>query len=894
MNHVFKNFTSALLGAAALASLATGCVREPIPVNPTYNPETNSVMTKLVLNVDTNSKTKMSAENVQTEGSEFLGMEAVHLLTYNLPYAPSYSTAPHDGDNYGRFFFTPYYKSGGTGTTIEATQDYDLGRLFERNAISSTNQSRTLEIALPLGTNSLSIYGKALNTGGAELQGQVTLAGDPSNLATISFGLTPRLAKENKAKYYAGAFVFQNILTSLVIAGLVKECGDDTNLTNTPPTITPGYWESPTGTADKRYMIWYPQDSNTPSITKNANGEPLNPTSTGGTLHDNQTITWEGKEYTFHMGSLTWKLLGRMYEYAEDPSITIPPKTLATDWGAPNFDLTALGQTLGQAYSRLVNINSVVDGKGTAETEDDITLKEIRAGSAPAILRTMRDLAAVVNKCATASPTRWEDVVVKQLAIEILNRIKLFFEYDTSGSLCFKQASAIVSELDKYMTEERWNMAVGTETAAGTGEVTYRSAVNTYFNVENSTYLSETTTYSYEGFPMNVGLPTGAAYMKSETYPTVKNKPERFLFDENIPAYGMGGATFNIFDYCYPAELMYYGNSPIRVANVDKTASQFPGSLSEWDNDLIWNPDGTEESKKWTKFGTVSSATRSVAMIDHINYGTALLKASVKYESAGEKAVDNYLEDNNFAIHGEAANKIYVIPGTGYSTNGLKVTGIVVGGQPAAVTWDFTRKPDQDDYSSIEFIDDSNDEKYQTFKNFTFTDQFTKMIYDKVNKIQVKKTESVDIYTLCWDNYDATKIPAEQSDVYIALELLNDTGQDFYGETNMVRNGGTFYLVGKMDLAAAKAAAASALPTLSRDNYHYPPFNPKTGETINALRVFMQDYMTIATLTINKDALKHAYVTVPDLRASQVSLGVSIDVQWQSGLTFNVEMGKLD
>lgn len=104
MNHVFKNFTSALLGAAALASLATGCVREPIPVNPTYNPETNSVMTKLVLNVDTNSKTKMSAENVQTEGSEFLGMEAVHLLTYNLPYAPSYSTAPHDGDNYGRFF----------------------------------------------------------------------------------------------------------------------------------------------------------------------------------------------------------------------------------------------------------------------------------------------------------------------------------------------------------------------------------------------------------------------------------------------------------------------------------------------------------------------------------------------------------------------------------------------------------------------------------------------------------------------------------------------------------------------------------------------------------------------------------------------------------------------
>ena len=166
------------------------------------------------------------------------------------------------------------------------------------------------------------------------------------------------------------------------------------------------------------------------------------------------------------------------------------------------------------------------------------------------------------------------------------------------------------------------------------------------------------------------------------------------------------------------------------------------------------------------------------------------------------------------------------------------------------------------------------------------------MIYDKVDRVQITKAGSVDIYTLCWDNYDATKQPDKQSDVYIALELLNDTGQDFYGETNMVRNGGTFYLVGKITL---KNAVTESVPsTLSRSNYHYPPFNPYTGATIDAPRVFMQDYMTIATLTLKKDALKHAYVTVPDLRASQVSLGVSIDVTWESGLQFDVDMGKLE
>ena len=51
-------------------------------------------------------------------------------------------------------------------------------------------------------------------------------------------------------------------------------------------------------------------------------------------------------------------------------------------------------------------------------------------------------------------------------------------------------------------------------------------------------------------------------------------------------------------------------------------------------------------------------------------------------------------------------------------------------------------------------------------------------------------------------------------------------------------------------------------------------------------RVFIQDYTTTANFTIN--SLKNAYVTIPDLRASKLQLGLSVDLSWRAGLTYNV------
>ncbi len=50
--------------------------------------------------------------------------------------------------------------------------------------------------------------------------------------------------------------------------------------------------------------------------------------------------------------------------------------------------------------------------------------------------------------------------------------------------------------------------------------------------------------------------------------------------------------------------------------------------------------------------------------------------------------------------------------------------------------------------------------------------------------------------------------------------------------------------------------------------------------------------MTTANFKFDTYSLQHAYLTVPDLRSSSVTLGLSVDLQWSTGLTFdNITIG---
>ena len=112
----------------------------------------------------------------------------------------------------------------------------------------------------------------------------------------------------------------------------------------------------------------------------------------------------------------------------------------------------------------------------------------------------------------------------------------------------------------------------------------------------------------------------------------------------------------------------------------------------------------------------------------------------------------------------------------------------------------------------------------------------------------------------------------------IVVEFTNNSGNVFRGHNNeLIPAGAKFYMVATLDPSAQAGVT-----------------QPQS-ETIN--QVFRQDYTTVANLTINtNDATDHnkglgaAYNVIPDLRTPALSIGLSVDLTWQTGLTFDVNM----
>lgn len=166
---------------------------------------------------------------------------------------------------------------------------------------------------------------------------------------------------------------------------------------------------------------------------------------------------------------------------------------------------------------------------------------------------------------------------------------------------------------------------------------------------------------------------------------------------------------------------------------------------------------------------------------------------------------------------------------------GFPVTGILIGGQPASVDW-----------------------KYEP----TSTD-FANTIYDQNmnGTITAGTTASTPNYTLVFDNKSTDK-----KTVFVTIELKNNSGMDFYGQDGIIPKDAKFYLVGKLD---PEATTGTTKPT-------------------GVDRVFVQDHITTANFTI-KD-LKKAYNCIPDLRTSGINVGLAVDLSWQEGITFDVDL----
>lgn len=316
-------------------------------------------------------------------------------------------------------------------------------------------------------------------------------------------------------------------------------------------------------------------------------------------------------------------------------------------------------------------------------------------------------------------------------------------------------------------------------------------------------------------FPGKFNLPDGAASLSwiAGESKFAYNAPENVTIGS--------GNYINYQNICYPAELSYFVNTTTMVSDKDMSnLSEFP-AYNEWTN-----PTGANWTGKNFEESAVTNTTKTVGLKEPVQYSVAVLKSTVRCNAAT-------LEDNAKQMGGSNTDQQISVP-----TDGVKVTGILIGGQPASVDWQY--EP-------------------------TSSETFANTIYDKeMNGSMYAKHEasaSNANYTLVFDN----KKSDAQSPVYVTLELENNSDKNFYGKDGIILQGAKFYLVGQL--------------------------NPNTNGLTNpnsVNRVFVQDYVTTANFKI-KD-LKSAYNCIPDLRTSGINVGLAVDLDWKSGITFDVDI----
>lgn len=767
----------ALVGTMVLAAAA--CQREQLAT--TEAPEetgVKEVATQFVLNVAKAPTTKMSAESVQLN-QNFRGMDNAKIYVYNTGLAPAkdayvVKTSGWDATDYKVFDLGVLYSDGSVdnenhpadNTTDPATPAYN------DNLANSSN--RVLQLSIPVGTDAVLIYGKAIKGNNAK-DADV----GASNMDATKFMDNPEgtviaarkiLDTETKVSQY-------DATASLMIYLINDILGIEV------PDVTDVLYGFPGHT----YPVVHP-------------GDP-------------ETTTYNGDGYR----ALSWNALGHQYEIQTKGAASRYSEAAGFGMGR---NINGLEEVLGRCYFLFTDIK---DG-------------EYRVGSSGAVKMMIADMYKVIKDASDAIPTNEDEANAKRLAVAILNKAKKYFSIDGGGE--YYQISELKTELGVAWNAE-WNNA---------------QDLNGYpfedFGVPRG---AAQLAFFMEGAAMS-GAPTGVG---TDANGDGKNDEDVFYYlHPNKPLVNPNMASFEPRKYLYPAELWYYVNSPIRVTSkADLLVSDYPDGVNPWKDEASWTADG------WQAKGKVSSSTRGVAVKNSINYGVALLKTTVALPDA------KYY-DNRKALTDDTTDREIDASDIHFELN-----GVLVGGVNPRMNWQFTRK-----YTTTGDHEGLGD-----------LSQFDGVIYD--SSIANKSVPSVvgkENYTLVYDNYNSS---GDQDKVYIALEFKN-LGDPFWGKHNLIPKDGYFYLVALIPAPTSAQAGELTWPT----DHQIPPVygvgeavpeGKEPGESKKIARVFMQDFMTSITFKLKEHSLKNAYYTMPDLRAAQMSLGLSVDLQWTPGLVYN-------
>ena len=338
------------------------------------------------------------------------------------------------------------------------------------------------------------------------------------------------------------------------------------------------------------------------------------------------------------------------------------------------------------------------------------------------------DATALANYMTTiANTTGWSTTTDPTLKSYYLDFIRMGSEGAGLMSGAAANIKAFVAAL-KVVLEER-------KTTASDDIKTIINAI--IANIDGTNISTNT-------YPRSLGLPDGAAAIRwTGSQFEVKTTTTQL---DNING---------INRYTYPAELMFFVDSPIRTSaeEVSKTTYQ--------NTDKLWSAFLNTYYKGST---AVNTNTKAVAVENPIQYGVAKL--------------DLTLTTMNATLM-DAKDK--EVPNTSMTT--LPLRGVIIGGQH---TVGFNMKPQG-----------------------AQTDVDGRFIYETTVDSTSLATEGYKTSTLVLQSYDNEKVP-------VILEFENKTGHAFVGKDGTVYPGARFYLIAMAD-PAGKGTDAYANRVFTQD-----------------------------------------------------------------------------
>jgi hypothetical protein len=257
-------------------------------------------------------------------------------------------------------------------------------------------------------------------------------------------------------------------------------------------------------------------------------------------------------------------------------------------------------------------------------------------------------------------------------------------------------------------------------------------------NIDNDDAIAGNT------YPRSLGLPDGAA--------AIRWMGDHFeVKTTTTPLDNING----INRYTYPAELMFFADSPIRTSAEEVSKTIYQENTQTWSAFL---------DTYYTGSTVVNTNTKAVAVENPIQYGVAKLDLTLTTMSTTLRdAKDEVVTNANMTT--------------------MPLTGVIIGGQH---TVGFNMKPQGEQ-----------------------TDVDGRFIYETTIDATNYTTQGYKTSTLVLQSYDNEKVP-------VILEFENNTGHAFTGKDGIVYPDTRFYLIAMID-PAGKGTGAYANRVFTQD-----------------------------------------------------------------------------